>query len=191
MTSKLLLITCIILSSINLYSQDEFSWIDCGCDVEINLRIHDGLNKDGETGIYGGEEISEILEADERGAVTVANLNDTDGDSVPDNEDMDGVIESDFGRNELDLMKLIIEADGEVPDGCDQKVRLVATANVKFWKDYLKVFQQTDLEFDLLTLPRTIFVEAIEVSNELRDIEIKAKTKYQTHHQFLVRDIYL
>ncbi len=174
MKSKLLLLIAILFTSINSKSQNLFDWDDCGCDLSINLRIHDGLNKDGEAGIFGGEEVSELLEDDSRGAVTVANRNDTDGDTVPDYMDTDGVVQSANGRNELDLMKLIIESTGGAPAQCDQKVRLEASANLKFWKDYLKIFEQTDLEFELSSLPRTIFVEAPEVSNNLRDLEIKA-----------------
>ena len=43
-----------------------------------------------------------------RGAFTVANMNDTDGDGVTDNVDVDGVIATPAGRNEVDLMQLKI-----------------------------------------------------------------------------------
>ncbi|MBC8356529.1 MAG: hypothetical protein H8E66_31500 [Planctomycetes bacterium] len=65
--------------------------------------------------IYHGVTPSAVPQKDEVriGAVTVANLNDTDGDGTLDFEDSDGVIASATGEDEVDLMRL--EIDRPVP----------------------------------------------------------------------------
>lgn len=42
---------------------------------------------------------------------------------------MDGVTASSTGRNELDLMKLIIEKQGDHPEPCDKKIKLEYQGN--------------------------------------------------------------
>ena len=87
----------------------------CACPT-LDMTIHDGL-----AGYSGGDPVSGTVSGMEleesRGAVTVANKNDTDGDTVIDNVDMDGVHSipvgtpgAGRGRDEIDLMKFIIRA---------------------------------------------------------------------------------
>jgi len=110
--------------------ENKFAYKDCGCDIKVNLRIFNGLNDQGNPGPFGGNEVSDDDE-ESPGAITIANFNDTDGDGKNDNVDMDGVIASSTGRDELDLMKLIIEDSGEIPPDCTEKIKLVLSSNIK------------------------------------------------------------
>lgn len=71
----------------------------------VDLTIYDGLENAGAEGKGGGgNKVSDDKE-EERGAFTVVNMNDGDGDGIPDYADNE-VIESGKGRNEVDLMRL-------------------------------------------------------------------------------------
>ncbi len=70
--------------SVSSYAQNisgSFDYEDCGCGGVVDLQIHNGLY-----GQFGGDRVPD---ADEYslGAITVANLNDTDGDTIVDNID--------------------------------------------------------------------------------------------------------
>ena len=76
--------------------------------LNVDLVIHNGLK-----GVSGGQEISEADE-ESKGAVTVANLNDTDGDGGGTTADKDDNVVSVSGsnppgRNEHDLMELTLK----------------------------------------------------------------------------------
>jgi hypothetical protein len=82
----------------------------------VDLVIHNGL-KDWVTGTsYSGGQNLEEDEEETTGAVTVANLNNTDGDFDAGGNEIVDVDETDVsvagmnppGRNEIDLMKLVV-----------------------------------------------------------------------------------
>ncbi len=148
-----------------------FAYEDCGCDVNIELSIYNGLNEGGSPGLYGGNLVAND-EEESLGAVTIANLNDTDGDGTDDWEDDNGVTSSLTGRDELDLMRFEIDYTGIIPDGCDEKIILDPSGDIKFWKDHTKITEQLTLEFDLDELPVVLYVEAVSVSSSLKDIEV-------------------
>lgn len=146
--------------------------------IKVDLIIHNGLK-----GVSGGQKIDE---ADEEtvGAVTVANLNDTDGDGTDgtldkDDDDVSVTGANPPGRNEHDLMELIIKKP--VPD-CGDKVTLeVVSGDVKLWE---KSTKETEIElaggkveFDTSDLDKTIWVEASALSGSLRDIELELEYK--------------
>ena len=62
------------LQSINPL-EPKFEYVDCGCAGTISVNIYNGLYPP-----YGGDLVTDKINI---GAVTIANLNDTDGDFFP------------------------------------------------------------------------------------------------------------
>jgi len=152
--------------------------------IKADLIIHNGLE-----GYSGGQEISE-QEEESKGAVTIANKNDTDGDTQEDINDDDVSVSGTNppGRNELDLMNLILEEPK--PDSIGiQKVRIrIISGDIKIYKDGPQGKEQSKSNGEA-TLTQSIsafqedhnqngnndikwWVEARSVSQDLRDIEI-------------------
>ncbi|MEZ4908635.1 MAG: hypothetical protein R2771_13575 [Saprospiraceae bacterium] len=145
------------------------------CSGKVTIDIYDGLNDNGNPGQWGGEIVKKGFFGGGRdkyndGALTVANLNDTDGDGIIDKDDVE-VLVSTTGINETDLMKLEIKPSG-YSSGC--KVKLEYIGDIAFYYQYTKGTQVTNLELDA-TQNTTLWVEARSVSSQLRDIEIIAK----------------
>jgi|GEM_PF-6329633 len=168
---KFFILTYILFIANDLFSQSEkpltnsFEYEGCGCGGNIDLRIYNGLY-----GSYGGQLIPEENETT-TGAVTVANLNDTDGDGVIDNVDND-VIATSVGRNEVDLMRLTVSMSGEFPPSCTTLV-IMTTGSVELWQNSTKgtVANRT---ININDLPVVLWVEATAASQSVRDISIKA-----------------
>lgn len=165
---------------------DDFNYVDCGCKGSLDLKIFNGLSDAGNEGNWGGQEIADSDE-ESKGAVTIVNINDTDGDGdtngdqkvdVTDINDPNGVFVNSSGRNELDLMKLIIDPIGEFTENCE--VRIEYQGSIKFYSDYTKSTAITNLNFSLNVDPQTnladdiiLFIEVTSVSLNLRDIIIE------------------
>lgn len=137
------------------------------CTIDLDLQIYDG---------QGGSLIPEYGEYNEetRGAFSVANLNDTDGDGpvppgTPDKDDGDI-------PGEVDLIKIVF--DRPVPD-LGLSVTLTLTGDgtkVKVWKNSTKSEgEEQTREFDTTTteFPVELWVEGRETSGSPRDVEIK------------------
>lgn len=151
--------------SMNLTTNFECNDNEVVCP-EINLIIYNGLN-----GATGGQVISEDNE-EVLGALTVANLNDTDGDGTVDINDIN-ITASPMGRDEVDLMRLDIESVGIMEHDCNQQLSLeVISGAITFWQSPTKNIQIQNLNFDVAELPLTIYIEATQASNAIRDIEI-------------------
>lgn len=150
---------------------------------EIVLYV-DGLDKPGanarammspaDLAIHSGQAApSSVPDKDEEkiGAFTVANLNDTDGDGNIDNVD-DTVKRITDGTDEEDLMKLVIKG----PDQGRIKLTLVS-GQVAYWEKSTKEtaihVQGSAVFIDCADLPKTLWVEATNHSNNLRDIQMK------------------
>jgi hypothetical protein len=89
-----------------------------------------------------------IEDEEDIGAFTVANLNDTNGDGFADNDDNHRPVTANGsrGRNEIDLMKLVLHKPK--PDGLTGDVRLViVSGNIEIWSDSVKTTQITNLTF--------------------------------------------
>ncbi|MCI0361548.1 MAG: hypothetical protein L0211_23945 [Planctomycetaceae bacterium] len=145
-------------------------------DGELDLIIHDGQTK------------KEVLPPDEdkTGAVTVANMNDTDADGHTDNTDPNGVEETRtgadrHGRNEVDLMKLIIKKPDPYFPGTPVTVLVNAPAKAQLWKDELKKIPLP--EYNVTTGNATwdvwgagdkkeVWVEILTPSDEVADISL-------------------
>ncbi|MEO5368146.1 MAG: hypothetical protein H7831_17700, partial [Magnetococcus sp. WYHC-3] len=157
---------------------DKLSADICGTKFEnvilvlgVDLEIYNGLD-----GYSGGQLISETDE-ESKGAATVANLNDTDGDGTADKDDDNVSIsgENPAGRNEIDLMKLVLKKP--VPDlGDNVKLRLVS-GDVKIWEKSTKetevALTSGEKEFNTSDLDKTLWIEAQSVSTGLRDIVLE------------------
>jgi len=137
--------------------------------VDVNLTISNGQDGDA------------VPEASEEtvGAFTVANLNDTDGDGVQDDVDTDGVIGTANGRDEVDLMQLIVakpHADMQGP------LVLTVSDGVALWEESTKVtpiplddFGMVDFyPSDFAGGDITLWVELPLPSTSVRDIQIEA-----------------
>ncbi len=196
MKSKILLCFYALLLAISSYGQkgnnqtrsgSNFEYEGCGCDGEVDLIIYDGNTGGYMTtpqNYWGGNQVKKTIfggrhEFDD-GAITVANLNNTDGDGMWGDKDIDdtnAVIANPKGKDEVDLMKLEIVPKKKFINPC--KVTLEYIGDIQFYSDSKKLTQLTDLEFDLLDgdgnkITTTLFVEARSVSSNMRDIVIKA-----------------
>lgn len=135
----------------------------------IDLVIHNGQS---------GSAIAEGPDEEEIGAFTVANKNDTDGDGKVDNVDNDGVIANAKGRNEVDLMKLVIKKPN--PDNGGPVKLTIVGGSVVIWSNETKtgapVLTAGSKEYPTGgDWPKTLWVEATETSGALRDIVLKAE----------------
>ena len=98
-------------------------------NVPVNLTIYDGQN---------GNAVPDAQD-ESRGAFTVANMNDTDGDGVRDNVDVNGVIATPFGKDEVDLMRLVLSRP---PSPFWWTVTLsVPSGEIILWRESTKVHQ--------------------------------------------------
>ncbi|MFM9950334.1 MAG: hypothetical protein ACKV1O_20530 [Saprospiraceae bacterium] len=163
-------------------------------DMTIFNGLYDWLTRD--TSLSGGQPISEDREV-RIGAVTLANLNNTDGDYLADgtteridveDDDVERVNNSVVGRNEIDLMRLVIKKSPTLNPAVDGVIKLTKiSGNVKLWwkptKDSLVVMTSIAnnlLEFtfdhnnDFLGDTMTVmYIEAIGKSAAVRDIEFQ------------------
>ena len=167
------------------------TWLDVETDTisfdarnrgaPVNLTIYDGQN--GETPVVD-EDGGGV--PGKGGAVTVANMNDTDDDGLIDNADnTNGVLgsQSPGGRDEVDLMKLIVEMPDNY-EGGNVVLTVSPASRVMLWAD---PFKQTEVwEYDETTGiallnewnppcgPRTMWVEIKTPSQTVADITITA-----------------
>ncbi len=151
----------------------------------VELEIYNGLY-DWSTNISppGGSNGLPVIDKLEIGAVTIANKNNTDGDFHPDgtpkidSNDPDGVVATSGGRNEIDLMKIVIK---KINPSITGFVTLRITGNVALWTSPLKILGSdltlvnNEVDFLVSELDKTIYVEAIEESTILRDIKFELK----------------
>ncbi|MCI0361579.1 MAG: hypothetical protein L0211_24100 [Planctomycetaceae bacterium] len=153
---------------------------------EVQLTIFDGQN--------ATKAVPEVDE-DITGAVTVANLNDTDADEISDWEDHtggaaggNGVEETRtganrHGRDEVDLMKLIVHKPIPYTEGAVTLTVTQGAARVRLWGDSKKkteIDAAYDPETGIATWAqwggggnRTIWVEITNPSSSVADIELK------------------
>lgn len=137
--------------------------------VDLNLDIFDGQGS--QTAISESEE-------ETRGAFTVANLNDTNGDRTRDDVDDNGKATV-RGRDEIDLMKLVL--DKPESDLGGTVTLTIDGAFVRIWelptKEREVVASGRKIHFSTSELPKELWVEAIAPSGRLRDIVLTAEYK--------------
>jgi hypothetical protein len=148
---------------------------------EIVLDIYDGFYDWVAVKSYSGS--GKPLDSVKKlspGAVTVANQNDTNGSGMGGNggvdKDENSVLATDIGRNEIDLMKLVVKKRDDVPGLTGNVVLEKVKGTVKLWTQPYKgteVNISSPLTIPVADLPKTYYIEATAVSTELRDIEFK------------------
>lgn len=126
-----------------------------------------------------------IPDADEYiiGSATIANLNDTDGDEIIDGDVKEIEITSHNGRgetNDKDLIRLSLRR----PNGSlnNEEVKLSfpkGGSKIKLWK-FRNKMEAAKLIYKCSELPIDVFVEALQPSESVRDIEIKMDYKTQS-----------
>ena len=135
----------------------------CGCGGVVDLTIYNGLY-----GSFGGQQVSDSDE-ESLGAITIANLNDTDNDGNIDNAD--NYIANAFGRTgEIDLSRLTISLTGAVAPTCEF-VEITLSSSIRLW-DNLNKGNQIPTRIPVGDLPLDVYVEAIAASATLRDQSI-------------------
>jgi len=103
-----------------------------------------------------------------RGAVTVANKNDTDGDEEPDVTDNDGV------ANEKDLIRVVIPKPAGMGANDQVKIQFTKGAdNVEVWQEDTKTNVEAGRAFGPNDLPKVIWIEGKDKSAKVRDVELK------------------
>lgn len=135
--------------------------------------------------IYKGISDLPIPDADEYiiGSATIANLNDTDGDEIIDGDVKEIEITSHNGRgetNDKDLIRLSLRR----PNGSlnNEEVKLSfpkGGSKIKLWK-FRNKMEAAKLIYKCSELPIDVFVEALQPSESVRDIEIKMDYKTQS-----------
>jgi len=146
-------------------------------ECEVVLDIYNGfIDWTGATTSYSGGQKLSPNEKRSKGAVTVANLNDTDGDTVIDNID-NSVIQSNVGRNEIDLIKIEVKKRNPATSLSGNVILQILSGNVKLWGKSTKenpiILSNGMITIPTASLPKVYYVEAISVSNSLRDIKIQ------------------
>lgn len=154
----------------SIYAQPDLT---ASFECEVSLDIYNGIY-DWEAGqsYSGGNKLGSGNKFD-KGAVTIANLNDTDGDGIVDVDD-DDVVASSIGRNEVDLIKLVIKKQGN--DATGNVILRKISGNVRLWESPTKGSSinldiNGEVSYPISELEKTIYIEAIEASSNLRDIE--------------------
>lgn len=184
------LLWLMMISSYNIYGQREkgkgqrmntgFEYQDCGCLGSFGLTIYDGL-----VSPYGGNAVPNGDRAT-KGAVTVANLNDTNGDKIPDNM-LDNGSGTPNGFNEIDLMRLDINLTGVFTEQC-ATFKLKYKGKIKFWQLPTKqISAPTEYEIANMAAVTTVWVEAYDVSTKVRDIEIEAIVEWEVNGMIMTK----
>ena len=142
-----------------------------GMVIEVDLDIHNGQD--------GLEAVREKDEEDV-GAVTVANLNDTDGDGKKDKDDKTVKAGAEHpGQDEVDLMQLVVHKPN--PDGGGKVTLKVKSGAVRLWEKRTKEKEVElvggEVKFKTADLKKTLWVEATAVSGAPQDIVLELEYK--------------
>jgi len=179
----------------NCIAVKEIEVEDCA-PTSIDLRIYNGLYDWIQTPPPAGPPMPLNEEQEAKiGAITVANLNNTDGDFMADgttefiDRDDPTVVAPviPVGRNEIDLMKLVIWKKPEIEATMAQPITLknvsVNLVNVKVWEQPTKGIpvtippgglKLTSADFSSDNT-KTLYIEAIDKSTAVRDIAFELK----------------
>lgn len=147
--------------------------------AEISLSPVDLEISNGQGGAAVGGLLEEVV-----GAFTVANLNDTDGDSIVDKDDavvLPGPYLPNyaFGQAETDMMKLVIRPFAD-PNNAGQKLTVTVSGPAKLYETSSKgqaiALNNGVVQLNLGDIQpngKTLWVEATDKSGALRDISIQ------------------
>ncbi len=168
------------LISLQLYSQQGISQIkETNFQCAVVLDIYDAFVDWHTNTSWGGDmhpksELGKVLV----GAVCLANKNDTNGSATPDYQETN-ITENALGRNEVDLMKLVIRPrDPSLNLSGDVILRKISGDNLKVWTSPVKLTgTNVSLPRTIPTsdLPATFYVEALKPSSSIRDIAFEVE----------------
>ncbi|HEV7225642.1 MAG TPA: Ig-like domain-containing protein, partial [Pirellulales bacterium] len=146
--------------------------------VSVNLEIWDG--GDWNDAKMVPKKVPDDIELT-RGAFTVYNNNDTNGDVMVDSLQSPVTATAD-GRPEVDLMKIVVNPPGQPAPHGPTSVTLDLTPGLDLWRDSSKVAPYPHMGdpstgeetmIDTSLLPMTLWVEATVRSQTLRDMGVK------------------
>lgn len=149
-------------------------------ECEIVLDIYDGFYDWVDGVSYSGSGAPKsVNQKFTPGAVTVANLNDTNGSGMGiGNNGVDAqenqVLATPNGRNEIDLMKLVVRKKDESGSLPGDVTLTKVSGSVRLWSTPSKgteVDISAPLPIPISELPKTYYIEATSVSTSLQDIE--------------------
>lgn len=114
-----------------------------------------------------------------KGALCLANKNDTNGNDVVD-KDETNISANGLGRNEIDLMKLVIRPR-DISISLSGNISLTKATGgpaIKLWRTSNKALSTDEVSLPATIntneLPLTLYVEALEPSESVRDIVLTA-----------------
>jgi len=145
---------------------------------KFDLIVHDAFEGDGDGAAKrDGPEISEEKELS-RGAFGVANRNDTDGDGRMD-KDETGANPDNQIANEKDMIKVIIKKVTDETIAGDVALTITGDGTkTELWKAESKAGgKETARSWAITSLPVTVWVEGLDKSAAVRDIEVVLKKK--------------
>lgn len=179
---KIHLILVILLGSYAINAQTPPTKVkEASFECVIVLEIYDGFYDWVAGKSYSGSGVAlDNVKKLNPGAVTVANLNDTNGNGMGGNGGVDknenSVLATSIGRNEVDLMKLVVKKRSGVTGLTGNVVLEKVSGTVKLWTQPYKgtmVDISSPISIPVADLPKTYYVEATAASASLRDIEFK------------------
>lgn len=150
----------------------------------INLQIHDGQGDP--TAV--GEGPGETLDMEEtRGAYTLANVNDTDGDGFLD------FVDGNVGageRDEIDLVQIGLNPPFPNFGGFVDLTINQDDTRIALWKDSTKAGgAEARRRFPVTELPLTLWMEGKKESNAVRDVELRLT--YENNCEDVVRATFI
>ncbi|MEZ5032967.1 MAG: hypothetical protein R2787_16375 [Saprospiraceae bacterium] len=185
MKTRTFILVALTFVSMSLYSQNgnppgpplQVNETNMECDVVLD--IYDAFVdwKSVPPVSWGGN--MQALSANDKinkGAVCVANKNDTNGNGDVDWGD-NNVLANPVGRNEIDMMKLVLRPrDAGVSLNGQAMLTKISGGTIRLWKTPEKIpgtQESLPLTVDVSTLPITWYIEVKEPSTTVRDIELQ------------------
>ena len=166
-------------SGIDSFQYHVFDGAASSLKATVKIRI-EKVDLDMWDGGDHGVQMPDALELS-RGVYAVTNFNDTNGDATAD-LNQNPVNATLKGKDEYDLMRLVVNPPFPVLSGLDN-VTLNLTPGLDLWADPTKTASYAhtgdpDLGEEAIIpisrLPATVYVEAVYVSNSLRDMGVQA-----------------
>lgn len=152
-------------------------------ECEVVLDIYDGFYDWVSGTSYSGSGSPKApTEKVNPGAVTVANLNDTNGNGMGiGNAGVDlgetNVTATANGRNEIDLMKMVLRKKDPAAGLVGSVTLSKVSGAVKLWNSATKgseISISSPITIPISQLPKTYYIEATQASGSLQDIEFLA-----------------
>lgn len=158
----------------------------------VDLDIYNGQGSSSSPPVPETDQDGDGIEDEEDiGAFTVANMNDTNGDGYVDSDNNHRPVTANGnrGRNEIDLMKLVLRKP--MPASMTGDVRLtVVSGPCSIWSDSVKTTQITNLTFPTSNFTSDTIVWYVEATSStvLQGIKLKYEFKPTGGSEWLAPD---